>query len=118
MDRITSQLKSLILWSTYALHSEIPYEHTHTCTPSSPHPLPRRRSDSLIPLLWSTAQDHEGADGEHHEGSCWDAARPAYLYGALLYYLLLTKQEGGEGRKEGVWSGCTITTVLKGFLNS
>ena len=26
----------------------------------------------------------------------------AYLYGALLYYLLLTKQEGGEGRKEGV----------------
>jgi len=24
----------------------------------------------------------------------------AYLYGALLYYLLLTKQEGGEGRRK------------------
>ena len=35
----------------------------------------------------------------------------AYLYGALLYYLLLTKQEEGEDRRKGVETVCVCVCV-------
>ena len=98
MDRITSQLKSLVLWSTYVLYSDIiPYEHTHTCTPSSPTPfLIALYSDPLHRIMRELMENIMKAPaGMQHVR--------AYLYGSLLYYLLLTKQEGGEGKKEGVW---------------
>lgn len=36
----------------------------------------------------------------------------AYLYGALLYYLLLTKQEKGKDRSKGVWTLFCVCVLL------